>query len=166
MTIVRPLLLVDACVLIDYVDTSRDVLKKVSKHVGQLHVTPTVFREVKQLRPDEAAALGMIVVEPSLDMVAEAAAKRGRLSFEDRLAVVVSKANGFTCVTNDTQLRLECGRQGVPVLWGLQLLIRLVRAKAISVAKAKTLGTAICASNDWLRHDVLKSFLEEVEGTR
>lgn len=51
MTTLLPLLLVDACVLIDYVNTSRDVLEKVSKHAGQVHVVSTIFREVTQIGP-------------------------------------------------------------------------------------------------------------------
>jgi len=61
------------------------VLKLVSKHVGKLHVATTVFREVTQVQPDDASRLGLTVVEPNLDMLAQAAAVKGRLSFEDRI---------------------------------------------------------------------------------
>ena len=124
MTTFRPLLLVDACVLIDYATTSRSVLKLVSKHVGKLHVTSTVFREVTQIRSKDAKKWGLTIVEPTLEMMAQAAIAKGRLSSEDRLAVAMSKEFGFTCVSNDNQLRLECDRQGVPVLWGLELLVQ------------------------------------------
>ena len=80
MTSIRPLLLVDACVLIDYANSSSSVLTLVSKHVGKLHVATTVFREVTQIRPDDAPKLGLTVAEPSLDMLAQAAASKGRLS--------------------------------------------------------------------------------------
>ena len=80
MTSIRPLLLVDACVLIDYANSSSSVLTLVSKHVGKLHVATTVFREVTQIRSDDAPKLGLTVAEPSLDMLAQAAASKGRLS--------------------------------------------------------------------------------------
>jgi hypothetical protein len=163
VTTVRPLLLVDACVLIDYANTSRDVLKLVTEHVGRLHVTPTVFREVTQIRPEDVAHWGLTVVEPSLDALGWAAERRGRLSFEDRLAVAVSKENGFTCVSNDNQLRLECGRQGVPILWGLELLVRLVEARGISTARAEAFGKTICTENKWLGPTVLARFLERLQ---
>ena len=165
MTTIRPLLLVDACVLIDYANSSSSVLKLVSKHVGKLHVATTVFREVTQVRPDDASRFGLTVVEPNLDMLAQAAAVKGRLSFEDRIALIMSKELGFTCVSNDTQLRLECNRQGVPVLWGLELLVQLADAGAINVAKAVTIGTAICNANKWLGPDVLARFLARMAGS-
>lgn len=166
MTPLRPLLLVDACVLIDYANTSRDVLKLVTEHVGKLHVTPTVFREVTQIRPEEIAYWGLTVVEPSLDALGWAGEARGRLSFEDRLAVAVSKEYGFTCVSNDNQLRLECGRQGVPVLWGLELLLALASSRAITKVKARQVGEAMCNANRWLGSEVLERFVTKLEGIK
>jgi hypothetical protein len=157
------LLLVDACVLIDYATTSRDVLSKLSDRVGKLHVTPTVFREVRQIRLEDAPILGLSVVEPTLEMLVEAAAGNNRLSFPDRLAVVVSREFGFTCVSNDRQVALECERQGVPVLRGLELLARLCEAKGITKAQAKALGTKICSANTWLGPKVLALFLERLD---
>jgi hypothetical protein len=159
VTTIRLLLLVDACVLIDYATTSGDVLQLVSKHVGSLHVTPTVFTEVTQMPPGDVARWGLTVVEPSLEALGWASQERGRLSFPDRLAIAVSKEHGFTCVSNDRQLRLECDRQGVSVIWGLELLIQLVEAHGIPVAKAEACGKAICAANRWLGSNVLEGFL-------
>jgi hypothetical protein len=63
VTNLRPLLLVDACVLIDYANTSRDALKLVTEHVGELYVTPTVFEEVNQVQPEDAIRWGLKIVE-------------------------------------------------------------------------------------------------------
>jgi hypothetical protein len=122
-----------------------------------------VFREVTQVQRADAPKLGLTVIEPTLDMLAQAAATKGRLSFEDRIAVVMSKKLGFTCVSNDTQLRLECNRQGVPVLWGLELLLQLADAGAISATKATAIGTAICSANKWIGPDVLTRFLARMQ---
>lgn len=90
------------------------------------------------------------MAEPTLDALSWAAEKRGRLSFADRLAIAVSKEYNYTCVSNDTQLRLECERQDVTVMWGLELLVQLVHARGITATKAETIARAICASNRWL----------------
>jgi hypothetical protein len=92
------LLLVDACVLIDFATTDVSVLTLVSKHVGQVHVPSPVFDEVKQIDEAQAASLGSKVIEPSVEMLLTAGAKRGRLSFQDRICVLVAKQEGFTCV--------------------------------------------------------------------
>jgi hypothetical protein len=161
--VTRRLFLVDACVLLDYANTSRDLLSKVSDRVGKLHVTPTIFQEVRQVRPEDARSLGLSVVEPTLEMLGEAATGNSRLSFADRLAVVVSRAHGFTCVSNDRQVAIECQQQGVPAIRGLELLVRLVDANGITRTQAKLLGTKMCASNRWLGPKVLKLFFARLE---
>jgi len=163
VTTLLPLLLVDACVLIDYVNTSRDVLEKVSKHAGQVHVVSTIFREVTQIGPEDVLHLGLQVIEPSLDALVWAGAKRGRLSFADRLALAVSKEHGFICVSNDKQLRDQCLREGVSVMWGLELLLKLVHSHAITKSKAEQVATAICRDNRWLGTAVLDQFLAKVD---
>lgn len=165
VTQAKRLLLMDACVLIDFATANREALKPITKHVGKLHVTPTVFHEVPQFKPEDAATLGLTIVEPSLEALAWAAEKRGRLSFEDRLTIAVSKEYGFACVSDDTQLRLECERHRLEVLWGLDLLVHLVRANGMSLPKAESIAKRICASNHWLGPSALNDFLKHVHDT-
>src|SRR4051794_23790978 len=99
------LLLVDACVLIDFAKSDTSVITLASRYVGEVHVATPVFEEVHDLDPAMAASLGIKLFEPPLEMLVAAAAQRGRLSFQDRLCVMVAKANGWTCVSNDRRLR-------------------------------------------------------------
>jgi hypothetical protein len=142
------LLLVDACVLIDFSTSDVSVLTLVSKHVGQVHVPSPVFDEVKQIDEAQAASLGLKVIDPPLEMLLEAGAKRGgRLSFQDRIYVLVAKAEGFTCVSNDRSVRSACEADGVPVLWGLELLVELVAARALPLESARDIAKQIVDAN-------------------
>jgi hypothetical protein len=51
-------LIVDACVLIDFAKADLAILTLVSRHVGDVHVPSPVFQEVKDLDPTMAASLG------------------------------------------------------------------------------------------------------------
>jgi len=129
MAVVR-FLIVDACVLIDFAKADSAILTLVARHVGEVHVATPVFEEVKDIDATMATSLGIKIYEPSLEIAAAAAMKRGRLSFQDRLCLAIATAEGWTCVSNDKQLRAACDAAKVPVLWGFQVLAMLVDARA------------------------------------
>lgn len=61
----RALLILDACVLIDFWDADPSVLGLVARHVGKVHVAENVLSEAKRIARAEAMDAGLIVVEPS-----------------------------------------------------------------------------------------------------
>lgn len=156
------LLLLDACVLIDFATSDLSMLALVSAHVGQVHVPRPVFDEVEQVDEALASSMGLKLVEPTLDMLVAAGAARGRLSFQDRICVLLAKAQGFTCVSNDRSLRSACAKEGVTVLWGLELLVELVAARALPPESARDVATQILAANRRIEAGVLERFLERI----
>ncbi len=159
MGVVR-FLIVDACVLIDFAKADPAIITLVSRHVGEVHVATPVFEEVDDIDATMAASLGIKVYEPSLELASSVAtSKDGRLSFQDRLCLAIAKAEGWTCVSNDKQLRAACERSKVPVLWGLQVLALLVEARALSTADARGIAKSIAATNKRIGRAVLARFL-------
>jgi predicted nucleic acid-binding protein len=152
------LLLVDACVLIDFAKSDTSVITLASRYVGEVYVATPVFEEVRDLDPAMAASLGIRLFEPPLEMLASAAATRGRLSFQDRLCLLVAKSNGWTCVSNDRRLRESCEEASVSVLWGFELLALLVENKALSAAAARDIAGTIFANNKRIGRQVLLRF--------
>jgi hypothetical protein len=123
---VRVGLVTDAKVLIDYAATDESVLAHAARHLGRVTVPLPVLDEVDLLDVADCEPLDIEVLEPSLEQLLEAGAERGRLSFEDRLCLVVARDAGWRCVTNDPRLRAACDTASVPVMWGLELLLELV----------------------------------------
>ncbi len=136
-------LLVDANVLIDYVSSERAVLASAARHVGTVYVSTTIIDEVADLDTTECERLGLQVVEPSLPQLATAASKRGRLSFQDHLCLILARENGWTCVTNDVALRKACAKDGVSVLWGLEVMVELVAAGHLEIPDAIAVAESI-----------------------
>lgn len=138
---VRAGLVADANVLIDYASTDESVLALAARHLGRVIVPLPVIDEVDLLDPAACDRLGIEVIEPSLEQLLEAGAKRGRFSFEDRLCLVVARDAGWRCITNDRRLRTACGAASVPVMWSLELLLELARTghfppdQAIAIAE-------------------------------
>ncbi len=144
----RKPMIMDACVLIDFIKAERTVLELVVKHVGPLHVTSLVVDEVNEIDDEnELVELGLAIVEPEMEDAFQAASQSGPTSFQDRLCLLAAKRHGLTCVTNDKNLRTLCKQEGVPVLWGLELLAELHKAGGIPGNEAEMIAQAIRESN-------------------
>lgn len=142
------LMIMDACVLIDFIKTERTVLELVVKHIGPLYVTSPVVDEVNEIDDEnELVALGLIIVEPEIEDAYTAGGRSGPLSFQDWLCLLTAKRHGFTCVTNDKNLRKLCRQEDVSLLWGLELLAALHKAGGIPATEAEKIAQAIRLSN-------------------
>ncbi len=61
-------MIMDACVLIDFIKSDRSVLELIVKYVGPLHVVSLLVDEIKEIDgEEELAALGLIIVEPEIE---------------------------------------------------------------------------------------------------
>jgi len=142
------LMILDACVLIDFLKTDASVLGLIVKHVGTVHVLNVVVQEVNQIEAEEELVeLGLSVVEPEIEDAYAAASGQGPTSFQDRLCMLTAKRHGFVCITNDTNLRKLCQQEGVPLLWGLEVLAELHKSGGICAEDALAIAQAIRESN-------------------
>lgn len=142
------LMIMDACVLIDFFKTDRTVLSLISSYVGPTYVVSTVLEEVKDIGSEEdLASLGLIVVEPELEDLFAAEEGVGPTSRPDRLCFLTAKRHGYACVTNDKNLRRLCVQEGVDVFWGLQLISKLHAAGGLTSRGAKDIAMDIHRRN-------------------
>jgi hypothetical protein len=88
------LLILDACVLIDLVDTDETVLTAIVRHLGPVHIAAQLLAEVDNLDESRARDLGLHIIEPSLDLLTQASTRRGRLSFEDHICLLLAVERG------------------------------------------------------------------------
>lgn len=159
----RPMIM-DACVLIDCMNADRTLFKLVTQHVGTLHVTSAVLDEVDDIEDDnDVVELGLIIVEPDIEDAFTAARQSGPTSFQDRLCMLTAKRHGFTCVTNDRNLRTLCSREKVPTLWGLELVAELHGAGGISGKKAVKIAQIIKEYNPThITAAIVSRFMERI----
>jgi len=161
----RKLMIMDACVLIDYIKADRSVLELVVKHVGPLHVASPVVDEVNEIEDEnELLELGLVIVEPEIEDAYAAAGQTGPTSFQDRLCLLAARRYGFTCVTNDRNLRKLCAQEKVPLLWGLQLLAELHRSGGIPAEDALDIARKIHEANPkHITPKILKRFTDLIQ---
>jgi len=159
-----PTLLADADVLIDFAGTEPALLHLVAQHLGALKVASQVLDTVDNLSESACRRLGIEVVQADTEALLEAGSGMGRLSFEDRLNLILCRAHGWICVTNDGALRTACDTARVTTKRGLRLLVELVQAGHLTKAHALRAAEAIAASNPQHIHSgVLARFRASLE---
>ncbi|ACV64573.1 hypothetical protein Dtox_3878 [Desulfofarcimen acetoxidans DSM 771] len=106
-------------------------------YVGQIYLATPVLYEINEIDEGDCVELGIILVEPELWQVMIAAEKKGPLSFQDNLCLILAKEHGWACVTNDKPLRQKCEIEGVPIIWGIELICILVQSGGLPVEHAR-----------------------------
>lgn len=137
--------LLDANVLIDFVEVEVELLGIVARNLAPVHVLTAVLQESNQFDESECAALGIRILESDYRSAGEET--EGRLSLTDRLCLRTCSVQGLTCVTNDKALRRACVRADVRVKWGLELLLELVEARHIGSLQASSAARRMHSGN-------------------
>jgi predicted nucleic acid-binding protein len=161
---VGPPILVDANVLIDYAKVDLGILGLVSASLGEVRVAAEVVHEVRDTDAAACQRTGLVVVEATMDQIVAAGRRRPGLSFEDHLCLVLARDAGGRCLTNDRVLRAACVAEGVPCIWGLQILLDLVRARALNRSRADRVAAGIRATNPLhISAGILDEFRKKLE---
>lgn len=137
------LLISDACVLIDFCNAGcANILAVVSANHLPIRVPRWVLDEVDQLTEVQAKGLGIEVLEVTTQQLEEASVREGP-SRQDRLRFVVARDNQGAVWSNDRRLHSLCREHDVPVFWGLEILLVLVRGSHLTKDKAAKAGEDI-----------------------
>lgn len=154
----RGTLVGDASVLIDIADANEAVLGLVAQHLGRVVIPTPVLAEVDNLDELKCAALGLNVVEPTLDQLREAAIPHPALSFADKVCMIVARDAGGTAWTNDGPLGEECETHGVSRVRGLRPLVELVEVGALAIDVAVGTVDLISANNPYITPSIVAEF--------
>jgi len=161
------LFIVDANVLIDFMAADLAILKLASVHLGQVYVAAAVVDEVKGLTDAKCAAHGIQVVHGTVAQLREAAEHTDGLSFEDKLCLILARDASWTCITNDGALRNACDDVGVNVVWGLELILKIVAAGGVAKQRARAWARAVHASNPYhVTAKILGDFVTKLSSVR
>lgn len=160
------LMIMDACVLIDFIKADPVVLQLIVKHVGLLHVIGPVIDEVDEIEDEnDLIELGLIVVEPEIEDAFTAGSLSGPLSFQDWLCMLTAKRHHFSCVTNDKNLRKQCKNNGISAVWGLEILAALHKSGGLSGADVLAIAKQIRTANPThITEKIISNFEEIIKG--
>ncbi len=155
------LYILDANVVIDYLEADSSILSLASRHLGTLLVPrPVVVDEIADLDETSAGILNLGVDTPTdEEFVVSHNLPEGRLSLYDRICFAMAKVRCAVCVTNEKPLRRLCLNEGVAVIRGLRLLILLVERGELPKQDAIQVAESIHAANSlYIHQGVLAEF--------
>lgn len=153
----------DANVLIDYISVERTlVLRLVSEHLFPIKLPRSILNEVDQLTQGQAEALDMEIVEETIDQLKEAALRGGALSHTDKLCFAIARDNQWAIWTSDKPLHKKCKTEGIPVYWGLQLMLELCRVGKLDTEYALETAQKIEQVNERIPPTVFHSFTQMI----
>jgi len=154
----------DANVLIDYWNADLSIVSLAARVLGPVHVPLPVLAKVDQLTHSDCEQAGLTLFEPSTEQLLEAGQGTTRLAFDDRICLIVCRDNNWTCLTNDKALRRACTQLGIRIVWGLELMVRLVAARQLPPEKALAVAEQIHSLNPaFVDRAVLESFRAKIQ---
>jgi hypothetical protein len=149
----------DACVLIDYIKAEQTkILRLAAEHLFQIKLPLPILKEVNDFTQDQAEALGMEIIEPTIAQGQEAAARGGSLSKPDKLCFAIARDNGWGIWTSDKPLHKKCTDEGIPAYWGLEIMLELCAAGKLEYDTALQTAQKISNVNDRISAAVIKRF--------
>lgn len=138
------MLILDACVLIDICLEDPCLLGLAASSLGKIVILSPILQEVNQLDNTDIERFSLSIVDPDIQVVLEAAAIRGGLSFRDRMCLLFARDSKGTLYTNDKALLRAAISDGIDARWGLEILIELVEASQLTATDALAAAQSIC----------------------
>jgi len=154
----------DANVLIDYILVERTlVLRLVSEHLFQIKIPRYIFNEVNQLTEDQAEALGMEIIEETMEQLKKGILRGGGLSQEDKICFAIAQENQWAIWTSDKPLHTQCKAHDIPVYWGLQLMLELCKIQKLDSAYALETAQKIEQVNERISKKIINEFRSKIK---
>ncbi len=158
------LFVIDANVLIDYLQADPAMLTLMATHLGPIHVPRRVLDEIIEppMEVVDCENLGLIVVIEEMDELQAAIALTTKgLSVPDKVVMIMARKRSWIPITNDTRLRAAIAAYGGPApKWGLELMLELIAGGHLTSASAIATARAIVEANPQMRtnSELIKRF--------
>ncbi|MGG3561972.1 hypothetical protein ABES03_10240 [Neobacillus rhizosphaerae] len=140
-------LILDVNMLYDLYKSDKALIPLISSSVGQIHLASSGLEQIKFINKSDCYSLGIHIIEPNVKHLFDAMTRRGTLSFQDHLCLILAKENGWTCVTNCNPLRRECEIENIPFIWRNDIIRKIALSGAITAVTEKKLLNQLARFN-------------------
>lgn len=156
---------IDANVLIDFLDTEENLLHLYSKHISTLVTPEQVFDEVKQLSESKSEQLLIQIPTATDEQVNKALdlyLTNRRNTFPDYLCYIFARDLQSPLITNDTRLSKYCSLEGIEVIRGLRVILILFENSLLDEKNSMKYAKEMIESNKWLKEILFDEFVIEL----
>ena len=159
------LLITDANFLIDCCLMEVPLLETVARVYHEVSVPLPVVGEVEQLDQARLEQLGIQCIDMETAQLLEAAQPIQGVSFYDCCCMILARERRAVCVTNDRKLRAVCQERQVETRWGLEIILDLHRAGALSTHEAHQWGKEMARVNVRITAAIVAEFERQLGTT-
>jgi rRNA-processing protein FCF1 len=153
------ILLADANIVIDFLKADRLGLEQICTQLDIFVPRIIIQDEIKQLSMEEATSIGLKIADIEFPQLTEASTGSIRISFYDRVCLILSRDNHWICISNDKKLHAECITRNISVIWGLELILHAVRQRVFSKDRAIICFAKIQSVNNRINQKIEDEFL-------
>ena len=101
-------------------------------------------------------------MEPEVEQVYRSRHHGNANFFFDNICFILVRDNGYTCITNDKDLKRLYKKHHVPSIWGLEILVILANKSKITKRKAVNVAYAIQKSNPFITNEIIQRFKNKI----
>ena len=153
-------LIVDANILIDYLDCNEKLFVLINEHIGQVFLASPLLDEVKTLDLCRCHKLGINIIEPTIEQLSWAADQEFSISFQDKICLILARDYNWALVTNDKALRRRCESEKITLIWGVELICLLCEAGVLHKDNARDIILVLHDNNPlFITKEIVKSAL-------
>lgn len=153
-------LIVDANIVIDYLDCDETLFILVKKHIGQVYLASPLLGEVKTLDLTSCHRLGIKIIDPTIEQLSWAAEQEFSISFQDKICLALARDHNWALVTNDKALRKRCESENITLIWGAELICLLCEAGGLHHDNARDIILVLHDNNPlFITKEIVKSAL-------
>ena len=159
----KPIIICDANILIDYINSNMAILSLASEHCYEIYAPHEVIKEATKKTPSlKLDALGVKTCDVEWGQIAEADELAGScsLSLQDSLCFIVARDKKWICATNEKTLRNKCRREKVETFRGLRFMLDLVIAGKLNKEAAHTTAQKISETNATITQEIINDFIK------
>jgi hypothetical protein len=153
------ILLADANIIIDFIKADEDALRIICQSFEILVPRIIIQDEIKQLSIEDAQKIGLKIADAELSQMIEANSGSLRVSFYDKICMILTRDNSWLCISNDKKLHSECDVHNVKIIWGLELLLLSVEKGILSKDRSILCFSRIQSINSRMGKKVEDDFL-------
>ena len=153
-------LIVDANIVIDYLDCDEKIFVLIKEHIGQVYLASPRLEEINALDLTRCHRLGIIIVEPTIEQLSWAAEQEFSISFQDKICLTMARDHNWALVTNDKALRKRCESEKIKLVWGVELICLLCETGGLHKDSARDIIMVLHDNNPlFITKEIVKSAL-------
>ena len=162
-------LILDTCVASDILNVDAEIFVLAARYLGSICMPAVLIDELREcfqiVDPSEMGVDEIALTDEDRIEAVDLRERPGKsaLSENDCACAILAARLKCRCVTNDKLLQKTCEELGVPVWWGLEMVLELCDRGGISFDRAEAFIIGLCRLTPYVNEKIEERFRARLE---